>query len=191
MPTSLADTISAYAKLNARVQPIDRGDLYEDPLQEVLEQHGCAEIVGGGSQLMDHAEIEYCGIDIDITDIERAVPLICSTLESLGAPKGSNLTYTINGQTHAVPFGRLEGLAIYFNGSDLPDHVYAECDINHAYAEINRLIEEIGGIQSHWQGPTETALYLYGHSAEDMRSRIAGFMCTYPLCAQARYDVIA
>ncbi|TXH70157.1 MAG: hypothetical protein E6Q88_08665 [Lysobacteraceae bacterium] len=186
-----ASPIFAYAKLNARIQPMDRGDLYEDPLQQALEATGLAEVTGGGTMQMQSGEIEYCGIDLDLHDPENAVALICATLERLGAPKGSSLSYEADGRRHEVPFGRLEGLAIYFNGTDLPDHVYAECDINHVWAEIERLIEGVGRIQSYWQGPTETALYLYGDSAARMRERIAGFMAEYPLCAQARYDTVA
>jgi hypothetical protein len=84
-----------------------------------------------------------------------------------------------------------EGLAIYLNGTDLPDEVYRDCDVNEVYAEINRLLGDRGGIEGHWQGPTETALYLYGHSADEMRERIAGYMAEYPLCQRARVVRIA
>ena len=41
------------ARLNARVQPIARGDYFEDPLQDTLEQAGVGEVTGGGTQLAD------------------------------------------------------------------------------------------------------------------------------------------
>ena len=170
---------------------MDRGDLYEDPLQETLDGTGVAEVSGGGTMQAANGEIDYCGIDLDIHDVDRAVPLICATLETLGAPKGSSLCYEVDGRRFERPFGKLECLAIYFNGTDLPPQVYAESDINHVWAEIQRLIDGVGTIQSYWEGPTETALYLYGASAADMRERIAGFMAEYPLCERARYDVIA
>jgi hypothetical protein len=186
-----ATPIMAYAKLNARLRPMDRGDLYEDPLQEALEADGFAEVVGGGTMLQETGEVDYCGIDIDLRDVERGVPMICATLEALGAPKGSVLTYTRDDTPHEVPFGRNEGLAIYFNGTDLPPHVYAESDINHVWQEIERRIDGIGKIHSYWEGARETALYLYGDSAALMRERIADFMAAYPLCERARYDIVA
>ena len=186
-----AEPMLAYARLNARLQPMDRGSLYEDPLEQVLEGQGIAAVAGGGTMQMPTGEIEYCGIDIDLFDVEKAVPLVCSALERLGAPQGSVLSYALDGREVTHPFGRLEGLAIYFNGTDLPDHVYAQCDINHVWEQIERLIEGVGSIQSYWQGPTETALYLYGDSELDMRGRIAGFMAEYPLCERARYERIA
>lgn len=45
--------------------------------------------------------------------------------------------------------------------------------------------------QGHWDGPTETALYLYGYSVEEMRKLIETLMSTNPLCAKARYEKIA
>lgn len=185
------DSVFAYAQLNARVQPIDRGDRYEDPLQDALDAKGWAAVTGGGTMQQANTEIDYCGIDLDLMDVEKAVPLICEVLESCGAPKGSKLTYEVDGKGHEVPFGVLEGLAIYFNGTDLPDEVYQNCDINHVYEEINRRLGDRGEIQGHWQGPTETALYLYGYSIEEMKNAIADLMAEYPLCQKARMETIA
>ena len=184
------EAIFAYAQLNARVQPLDRGDRYEDPLQDALATNGWAEVTGGGTSQELNGEIKYCGIDLDLIDVENSVPLICQVLESCGAPNGSKLTFEINGTKQEISFGKLEGLAIYFNGTDLPAEVYQTCDINFVAEEINRLLGDCGSIQSHWQGPTETALYLYGHSAQEMRELIAVFMAEYPLCQQARLQVI-
>jgi hypothetical protein len=41
--------ISAYAQLNARIMPLDRGERYEDPLGEALAANGFGEITGGGT----------------------------------------------------------------------------------------------------------------------------------------------
>ena len=90
-----------------------------------------------------------------------------------------------------MPFGKLEGLGIYFNGTGLPDEVYQNCDFNYVYEEINRRLAECGEIQGYWQGPTETALYLYGDSIEGMKAAIAELMAEYPLCQKVRYEAIA
>jgi hypothetical protein len=185
------EPIFAYAKLNARVQPLDRGDRYEEPLLEALEANGWAEVTGGGTLQLQSGEIEYCGIDLDLHNVEQAVPFICDFLAKCGAPKGSQLEYELEGENQEVPFGFLEGLAIYLNGTDLPDEVYATCDINHVYSEINRLLEDRGEIQGHWQGPTETALYLYGYSVEEMKTLIKPLLDEYPLCQKARLETIA
>jgi hypothetical protein len=180
-----------YAQLNARIMPIDRGERYEDPLQEALVARGLGEVTGGGTMQATPGEIDFCGIDIDLNDLAAGVPFVCEVLTSLGAPKGSKLQYELEGQQIETPFGAAEGLAIYLNGTDLPDEVYANSDVNHVYDEIIRLLGDRGQIQGHWQGPTETALYLYGPSADQMRQLIAPLLAEYPLCARARVEQIA
>ena len=184
-------TILAYAKLNARILPLDRGERYEDPLIEALAENGYGEVTGGGTGQSENGEISYCGIDIDLHDVEKGVPFICDFLSARGAPRGSALEYEHNGERVEAPFGFLEGLAIYLNGTDLPDEVYQTSDVNELVDEINRLLGDRGDMQGHWQGPTETALYLYGYSADEMKELIAGLLANYPLCQRARVERIA
>jgi hypothetical protein len=171
--------------------PLDRGERYEDPLGEALAENGLGEVTGGGTLQASNGEIEYSGIDIDLFDVAKGVPFICEFLAQCGAPKGSVLEYESEGQKSEVPFGTAEGLAIYLNGTDLPDEVYRDCDVNEVYAEINRLLGDRGAILGYWQGPTETALYLYGHSADEMRNLVSGYLAAYPLCQKARVERIA
>jgi hypothetical protein len=177
------------ARLNDRAQPIERGDLYEDPLQELMKAAGIGEVTGGGTQLGAAGEIAFCDVEMRSQDTEQAtVTAVIVMLENLGAPKGSKLL--IEGRED-TPFGKLEGLAVYLNGTDLPDHVYQECDSGHVYDEINRLLGDVGKIHSTWQGPTETAFYLFGTSYEEMSRRLSGFIGSYPLCQKARLVQIA
>jgi hypothetical protein len=120
--------VLAYARLNARILPLDRGDRYEDPLAEALAENGFAELTGGGTGQSENGEIAYCGIDLNLFDIDSGVPLICNFLAARGAPRGSALEFEQNGDRVEAPFGFLEGLAIYLNGTDLPDEVYKTCE---------------------------------------------------------------
>jgi hypothetical protein len=140
------EPIPAYARLNARIMPLDRGERFEDPLAEALEQNGYGEVTGAGTMQSEQGEIEYCGIDLDLSDVAKGVPFVCKFLSELGAPKGSMLEYEVNGERVEVPFGPAEGLAIYLNGTDLPDEVYQECDVNEVYDEINQLLGDRGSI---------------------------------------------
>ncbi len=183
--------IQAYARLNARVMPKDRGEIYEDPLLDVLEESGLGTVSGGGTcQREAGGEIDYCGIDLDLLNAEESVALVCELLGAQGAPAGSRLEFEIDGEAKVVPFGFFQGLAVYLNGTELPDHVYQDCDVNFTWDEINRLLGERGNIQSHWHGPNETALYLYGFDAEEMRALIEPHTSTYPLCQKARIVVL-
>lgn len=184
MPTYLV------AQLNARLQPMHRGEWFEDPLDEALKKAGCAEVSGGGTLQSETGEVESCDIEISVEgSLSDATRLTIATLEALGAPKGSKLH--IASEERQVQFGISEGLALYLNGTDLPDEVYQECDSNFVYSELERLIEGVGQILSWWQGPTETALYLYGSSFQGMKETISEFLATYPLCQQCRVEQIA
>jgi len=176
------EPIFCYAKINARVQPLDRGDLYEDPLGEALEENGLGEVSGGGTMMFKGGEIEYVGIDIDLFDKEKGIAFICKYLEKIGAPKGSELEI----DEERYPFGVTEGVGVYIDGVNLPEKVYEECDINVVWDEIEKRIEGEGKILSYWQGPEDTALYLYGKSAVKMKELIADFIESYPLCKGAK-----
>lgn len=185
------DPISAYVQLNIRIMPLDRGELFEDPLGEALEENEFGEVTGGGTMQTSEGEIDYCGIDLDLVDPKESIPFVCNFLTERGAPRGSKLTYEWEGDQREVPFGLAQGLGIYLNGTDLPAEVYRDCDVNELYDEINRLLGDRGTILGHWEGPTETALYLYGNSVDEMHGLIRDHMAGYPLCQRARVVVIA
>jgi hypothetical protein len=173
------------ARLNLRAQPLDRGDVFEDPLDEILQAAGTGKVTGGGTQLGEEGEIEFCDLEITVSEAtDAALGALREALEGLGAPRGSKLIW--NDGANELAFGTCEGLAVYLNGTDLPDPVYEDCDVNVVYEEFGRLVGSEGRIVSHWQGPRETALYLYGQSADAMLSRIRPFLDAYPLCQKAR-----
>lgn len=174
------------ARLNDRAQPLDRGALYEDPLDQVLKRANLGAVTGGGTLVDNGGEVEYCEVEVDEAS-PRSLEIITTVLEHMGAPKGSLLIV----DEREIPFGALEGLAVYLDGTNLPDGVYRDCDVNVVYEEFARLLEGSGTIHSHWEGPTETALYMYGDSFETMCSALAPFLDSYPLCRKARLVQIA
>jgi hypothetical protein len=178
------------AQLNCRAQPMHRGEFFEDPLDEKLKEEGLGEVSGGGTLQNENGEIEHCDIEIQLAREDSTVPArIIDILQGLGAPKGSKLH--IESSQSEISFGVSEGLAIYLNGTALPDDVYSSCDSNHVYEELDRLVAPSGRVLSYWQGPTETAFYLYGDSFTAMRIAIEGFVSSYPLCQKARIEQIA
>ena len=174
-----------YAKLMDRIMPMDRGDRDEDPLGEALEKEGYGAVVGGGTMADKTGEIMYAGLDIELINPVEGLPFVCEFLNSRGAAKGSALEFGDDVKERA-PFGVTEGIGVYFDGVNLPDEVYRDCDINVVYEEFNRLLEGEGEIRGTWQGPTETAFYIYGKSAETMKNLLAGYIAKYPLCRNAR-----
>lgn len=178
------------AQLNCRVQPMHRVEFFEEPLEERLKAEGLGTITGGGTMQEATGEIEYCDIEMQVQSKAMNVPRrIIALLQELGAPKGSKLHVASTGDE--IPFGTGEGLAIYLNGTDLPDEVYASCDSNVVHDELDRLVAPEGRVLSYWQGSTETAFYLYGSSFVAMQDAIKGFVASYPLCQKARIEQVA
>lgn len=177
------------AQLNARLQPVHRSEFFEDPLEEVLVPFH-AHVSGGGSLVSKEGEIEYCDIEISTTRSDESfVDAVVKALEHLGAPRGSTLH--VEAEKRQIPFGSAEGIAVYLNGTDLPDEVYAACDSDFVLSEFERLLGEEGRVLSYWQGPRETAFYMYGRSFLVMKERLAPFLSAYPLCARCRIEQIA
>ncbi len=178
--------------LNARLLPLDREPL-EDTLDKILKKLKIGEIDGGGTLMSKSGEIKNCDIELCInkssfdSDIGKAMDKLSEIADVLGIPKGSQLIY---GDT-TRPVGRLEGLAFYANGTELPAEVYQNCDINYVIEQMEECMDGIGSFYSYWQGPTETALYFYGTSYEKMKTSIQKFVSEYPLCQKSRIVRIA
>ena len=178
------------ARLNAKLQPMHRGEYFEDPLDARLKKSRLGEVSGGGTMQEKSGEIVYCDIEISLASAsEEVVQFVITTLEELGAPKGSELLIERSGIQRAL--GKAEGLAIYLNGTDLPAETYKTCDSNFVHSEFDRLLAGEGRVLSYWQGPTETALYMYGGSFSEMRRRLEPFIASYPLCQQCRITQVA
>ncbi len=79
-----------YVRIPGDIQPILRGERFEEPLQAALEAADLGEVSGGGSQLAGRGkEIEFCGLDVEVTDRERGLSLIREVMHRLDAPRGT------------------------------------------------------------------------------------------------------
>jgi hypothetical protein len=92
-----------YVKIPQDVQPLERGDRYEDPLHAALHEASLGEVTGGGSQLGEGKTIEYCGLDVVVRDRDRGLELIRSVMLSLDAPPDTVIEeYLPTYQEHAL-----------------------------------------------------------------------------------------
>jgi len=176
-----------YVTLNARLRPLDRGERFEDPLLELLEEKvKDIEVIGGGTLLDANREPANCDLDLSFTDDPaRTLRLVIETLEKLGAPVGSSAQFS-DEDAAKVMFGSTEGVGVYLNGTDLPDEVYRTSDINELIERLADALGDAGEMFSYWEGPTETALYYYGASAAVMRERMAAVLASHPLAQRCR-----
>lgn len=214
------DETLVVVNLKAKLRPEDQGEL-EDAFLDVCEQLNLqADIVGGGSLLDDNGESFESVIEIALTECnDTIIDHIIGFFESTLAPKGSSLTIyepsassidsaiiqdtaventaldseaepAINAG-RKIHFGHQEGLGLYLNGKDLAPKIYQKYDIRHVFDKCNSLLKGVGMVNSYWQGYSETALYMYGDSYEQMVKRIEPFVSTYPLCNKSKMVKIA
>jgi len=94
-----------YVKIPGNIGPMERGKRFEDPLQGALSREHLGEVTGGGSQLADEdtSTILFCGLDIDVYDVERGIALLRRELIRLKAPMDTFLLYEVNGQEFEDP----------------------------------------------------------------------------------------
>ena len=180
------------ATLNDKLMPIDRGEIYEDPLDEFLKDKNIGEVTGGGTMQLKSRELEYCDVEIKLDSEEiddNKIRLIIEKLEELGAPKGSKLT--IEKTEQKIEFGKKEGLGIYLDGVNLDEEVYKNSDSNFVVSEIKRLTGDTTETVRFWENNEETALYFYSDSFANMNESIKEFVNEYPLCKGARIEQIA
>lgn len=138
-------------QLNAKLQPIHRGEFFEDPLDAKLKAEALGEGSGGGTMQEASGEIEYCDIELSLVETtDETIGKVVSSLESLGVPKGSKLRVASSGVEREI--GKAEGIAVYLNGSELPDATYQSCDVNFVYSELDRLLDGKGRVLSFWDG---------------------------------------
>ena len=134
------------ARLWEPIQPIARGERYEDPLQFTAD-----------------------------------------TLERDGAPEGSELIFAPGAARAPLAIGLLQSLALYLDGTSLPEQVYAELDFDGVLADIEQAIAPASpALHDTWMGPEETALYFFGSDAEDMFERAEATLRRIPVCQNAR-----
>lgn len=96
-------TVTISAKILDPVTAENRATKYEEPLDAALKEAKLGEVTGGGNSVGKGGKIEWAGVDIEVNDVQKAIPVIKQKLVDLGAPKGSSLEYRIGAKHVVVP----------------------------------------------------------------------------------------
>lgn len=179
-----------YAKMWEAIQPIARGERYEDPLQDALEAAGLGEISGGGSSFDREHGIEFVGVDIDLASLD-CLDLVKRVLEEAGAPKGSELQFERDGEPQAIPFGVTERVTIWLDGISLPDDVYERFSTDDLADQLEAAMthDARAEIRGSWRGPKETSIYIHCADAEKLYQMLEPVLLANPACQNARIIV--
>jgi hypothetical protein len=172
------------ARVYEHIEPLDRGDRYEDPLQATLEKMEIGRVTGGGSQLNELGEIAYADVEIELANLDEALGIVAEALETAGAPQGSELMQRSDDRV-LREFGKLQCLAIYLDGTSLPDEVYADLDFEAVVGAIGAAAGD-NSYRGLWQGPQETGLFFFGPDAEAMFARVEPVLRPLPIGQNAR-----
>ena len=172
------------ARLYEHIEPIDRGDRYEDPLQATLDQTNAGRVTGGGSQLNELGGIVYADVEIELANLDAALAIVSEALEKSGAPQGSELIHAKDDRV-LREFGTSQCLAIYLDGTSLPDEIYADLDFEAVVSEIGAAAGR-DSYRGCWQGPEETGIFFFGSDADDMFARVEPVLRRLPIGQNAR-----
>ncbi len=184
-----AAPLSVNVTLWEPIQPIDRGERYEDPVFAALEEAGVGGPGDGGGTLMGKdGEISEVDFDFEAAD-PAAVKLAAEVLEDNGAPKGSQLRYEHAGKEVTATFGITECVAIYLDGVNLPNEVYQSTSAQELVDKLCDAAGDDGEFRHSFQGKTETSLFFYSLDAEALYASLEPALRGYPLSATARVIV--
>ena len=188
--TTTAGASTLQVRINARLPSVQRGDRYEDPLAFWLEHaFPGSSVTGGGTLLSTDGEPLTCGIDAQVVgDHDAVLDGVVAYLTEHGTPCGSTASIVGDGSRE---FGTTEGLALYLDGSTLGPDVYADNDINEFFDDLHAQVSEAGALHAYWEGPSTTAVYLYGASADAMLAAITPLLDKHPLAQNYRVEQIA
>ena len=175
------------ARLPEHIEPLDRGQRYEDPLNEALAARELGMLTGGGTHLTPESEIGYVDLEIALANLNGALDVVKQILEAQGAPVGSQLLFRRKGIDEEIPFGVQEGIAIYLDGVSLPTEVYERTNIQEVVQRVAEAVQSVGGEwRGSWSGPSETALYQFGPSADAMLDALLPVFDGFAICQNAR-----
>jgi hypothetical protein len=172
------------ARLYEHVEPIDRGNRYEDPLQAVLETATLGRVTGGGTQLNEAGGVEYADIEIELADLDGAVLAVAGALEEAGAPQGSELIDASDARV-LREFGKQQCLAISLDGTSLPEDVYANLDFEAVVGEIGAAAGN-DSFHGFCEGNEETTLFFFGPDADALFDRVEPVLRRLPIGQNAR-----
>jgi hypothetical protein len=181
---STTEPLRVSVNLNARVQPVHRGEVYEDPLQAALDQYAAGSRIDGGGSSFDPTDgVSSCDIELALVgDRDEVLGLVVRALEHFGAPVGSS--YRV-GDEDPVPFGRTLGVSLSLDGTTLPDEVYANNDVNELVGALLAELGEAAELQSWWEGPERTSFFFYGDDPALIRGVLESAAGRFPLAEKS------
>jgi hypothetical protein len=97
-----------YVRMPVDLDPMDRDELFAEPLHEALERENLGAVTGGGTMFVpldddDDEEVQFSGIDVNLYEVEKGIDLLRRELIRLQAPQNTSLLYELDGREWEEP----------------------------------------------------------------------------------------
>ena len=158
-------------EINAPLGPMDRGELFEDPLFEWLDQNGGEPIGGGGGTSFGGDGHATCDFSVDLVSRDQIQGAI-SFVESLGVPEGSS--YTVD-DGDRVPFGDLKCLILRVEKASVAGDAWSEF-----VESVRAALGEVGKPLGTSSDDSHEELWAYGTDLERMKVAVDSLRNSYP-----------
>jgi hypothetical protein len=82
-----------------------------------------------------------------------------------------------------------QALFIRLDGESLPAAIYEEYSLSGFESQLEVALGDLGELDGHARGPTDTIIYLYGRDAEAMYLALERLLKTHPLAQNASVTI--
>lgn len=177
-------------RLPLKIGPLERGDLWEDPLSDLIEPDEIAEVSGGGTMMSEDGGIEYCDLEIELADLsDDRLDRIQAAMIEVGAPKGTK--FVDDDGAIIREFGTVCVVGIGLDGGGLPDSAYEGFDPDKFNEDILAALGDGHSYGGSHAGKRYTYFYYHGPDGSAIETKLRAFAADKPICQGAKYDHLA
>ncbi|MFQ6548523.1 hypothetical protein AADZ90_011235 [Aestuariibius sp. 2305UL40-4] len=176
--------------LPLKIGPIERGDFWEDPLSEKLEEQGIGAVTGGGTMMSQDGGIEFVDLEVELEAIDDGkLDALVAAMVAIGAPKGTKIVND-DGETLRT-LGSISVVGIGLDGTGLPDSAYEGFDADAFSDEIVAQLGEGYSYGGSHAGARYTFFYYHGADAERIKEGLGKIAAEKPIGQGAKIEQIA
>jgi hypothetical protein len=96
-------TVFVFVQIMDQLPPKERDAKYEVPVDAALKKERVGEVTGAGTSMSREGRILWIGLDVELVDVDRGLPVLLTALRQAGAPTGSKVSYEQGGKKVELP----------------------------------------------------------------------------------------
>lgn len=95
-------TVFLYIQIPEKLMPGARENKYAKPINAFLKKNNLGMVTGGGTMVSKSKGIMFVGVDVDVYNPGKAIPLLKKHLRALKVPKGTEIQNTVTSKKFLV-----------------------------------------------------------------------------------------